>query len=786
MNENKIRVWSMQQRRAATKRDQVVARPKQSAADRNEGIAGDSPRSGEETDVAALRRKLDALALARAVDEAAIAQLRQALAGHSEHAAAREAAFEAFIVEHRTVTRSITWRLLRPFRGFATLVGRKKKPSTLPLPAITASAPAIDIRIATATDIGIVPATPPVTTADPPPPVAFPDLFDLKAYEPTAAVAVVVHIYYPELADGVLAVLPHLPEAHDAYISLVTGKSDHLAPELQARYPRARILTFPNHGRDVYPFVALVNTGVLCKYRFVLKVHTKKSPHRRDGDAWRQSLIGEIAGSRERVRQVMALMENDPDCAFVVAAGNRLTMEYLGSNFGLLFRLLARLDYVFDPDKMSFPAGSIFWVNPFVLRLLQSLGLGVADFDAEVGQIDGTMAHAVERIIGILARASGMEIVTADELDGAAERARATAAVPGAATRIVAFYLPQYHPIPENDAWWGKGFTEWSNVAKARPQFDGHFQPRLPADLGFYDLRLDTVRDAQADLARAYGIDAFCYYYYWFDGRPLLDMPLERMLVTGRPDLPFCLCWANENWTRSWDGLNKEVLVAQHYSRETIPAFARDVGRVMADGRYLRLAGKPVLLVYRITDIPDYRAAVREWRTIWRQMGIGEVHLGAVRFWTHDLPETPAEAGLDAYVDFPPHGVRTLRVDDRLSGKPDSFEGAVFSYDAAIAGDLERYALPPRYPVHRGLMMGWDNTARRGYKATIFHGASPARFRDWLRRVLLQEERRSDGRDSLVFINAWNEWAEGTYLEPDTRYGLGWLEAVAGARSGRS
>ncbi len=207
---------------------------------------------------------------------------------------------------------------------------------------------------------------------------------------------------------------------------------------------------------------------------------------------------------------------------------------------------------------------------------------------------------------------------------------------------------------------------------------------------------------------------------------------------------------------------------------------------MMADRRYLRFAGKPVLLVYRITDIPDYRAAVREWRAIWREMGIGEVHLGAVRFWTHDLPERPDEAGLDAFVDFPPHGVRTLRLDATLAGKPADFEGAVFSYDAAIEGDLERYAEPPPYPVHRGLMMGWDNTARRGAKATIFHGASPARFRYWLRHVLQQEQQRSGGAEALVFINAWNEWAEGTYLEPDTRYGLGWLEAVRSSRIGRS
>ena len=767
----------MQHRRVAAKGKPGVIRPEPAAEDASESAAGAPHGADSSEDVAMLRRTLNELAAARAVDRAALAHLRQALA-------ARDGAFEALAAEHRRLTRSISWRATRPLRGIARLFGRTGGKTPEPPAPAPGVAPAPGAPRPPAVAINGTTGLPPATTAGLPPPEAFPDLFDLKAFEATAGIAVVVHIYYPELADQVLAVLSRLPDEHDAYISLVIDKSDHLAADLRARYPRARILTFPNHGRDVYPFVALVNTGVLCKYRFVLKVHTKKSPHREDGDAWRQSLIGEIAGSRARVDQVMALMETDPDCALVVAAGNRMTMEHLGSNLDLLYRLLARLDYAFDPDNLSFPAGSIFWVNPFVLRLLQSLGLGVADFEPEDGRIDGTMAHAVERLIGILARASGMDIVTSDELDGALEHAKAAVAQPRA-TRLVAFYLPQYHPIPENDAWWGKGFTEWSNVARARPQFDGHYQPRLPADLGYYDLRVDAVAEAQAELARRHGIDAFCYYYYWFDGRPLLDMPLERMLAAKRPDLPFCLCWANENWTRSWDGLNKEVLIAQDYRPDAIPAFARTVGRMMADRRYLRLGGKPVLLVYRITDIPDYRAAVRAWRAIWRETGIGEVHLAAVRFWTHELPDSPEEAGLDAYVDFPPHGVRTLRVDAALTGEPADFEGAVYSYEAVIAGDLERYAEAPPFPVHRGLMMGWDNTARRGNRATIFHGASPARLRYWLRHVLRQEADRSDGAERLVFINAWNEWAEGTYLEPDSRYGRGWLEAVRSSRIGR-
>jgi glycosyltransferase involved in cell wall biosynthesis/GT2 family glycosyltransferase len=350
--------------------------------------------------------------------------------------------------------------------------------------------------------------------------------------------------------------------------------------------------------------------------------------------------------------------------------------------------------------------------------------------------------------------------------------------------KSIAFYLPQYHPIPENDLWWGPGFTEWTNVTRGRALFEQHDQPRRPGAMGYYDLRAPEVRKAQADLAREYGVHGFAYYFYWFDGKRLLNQPIEAMLKSGEPDFPFCICWANEHWSRNWDGQNRHVLMAQNYSMESCKAFIQDVIPFMQDERYIRHDGKPVLIIYRTTQIPNWRTVAKMWREECRKAGLGEIHLCAVRFGLEPLEGQPAAHGLDAYVLFPPH--ETVREDlrDQVRGLHPEFGGELFSYEAMAAGDVERFEDGYPWPVHRGATMAWDNTARRKFAARIFHGATPSRFRRWLREILRQEDAHNPSSESLVFLNAWNEWAEGTVLEPDERWGEGYLEAVRSALQG--
>lgn len=340
---------------------------------------------------------------------------------------------------------------------------------------------------------------------------------------------------------------------------------------------------------------------------------------------------------------------------------------------------------------------------------------------------------------------------------------------------LVAFYLPQFHPIPENDAWWGEGFTEWHNVTRALPQFEGHAQPRLPAELGFYDLRLSTVMHKQMQLARDYGIGAFCSYFYWFAGKTLLEAPLQQWLADPSLDLPLCLCWGNENWSRRWDGRADDILIGQQHSAEDDIAFIEHVARYLTDPRYLRVDGKPLLLVYRPSLLPDAKATASRWRDWCRKHGIGELQLAYVQSFDR---VDPRAIGFDAAVEFPPNNTTLDPITARQRLINTGYSGSVFDWrELAQASMTQREPGYPRYP---GVNPAWDNEPRRNGRGRVFTHASPRGYRDWLRHAIAMARRRFASQP-LVFINAWNEWAEGAVLEPDTRLGHAWLQATRDA-----
>lgn len=348
--------------------------------------------------------------------------------------------------------------------------------------------------------------------------------------------------------------------------------------------------------------------------------------------------------------------------------------------------------------------------------------------------------------------------------------------------RLIAFYLPQFHPCAENDAWWGRGFTEWTNVTRARPLFPGHVQPRLPADLGFYDLRLAEAREAQADMARRAGISAFCYYHYWFAGKRLLNRPLDEVIAARTPDFPFCVCWANESWTRRWDGLDEEVLIQQRYDGVEPEDFLRDLLPALRDPRYLRVNGRPLLLVYRPEAIPDIARWTERWRRFAAAEGLGDLYLCRVHAFSQDAPDT---IGFDAAVEFPPLGgllEKTLLDPAEVSALAGSgFAGLMADYRRFAA--LAAAAPAPSFRRFRGVMPSWDNTPRRGNRALLFRGATPDDYEAWLASALLNCMREQRGEERLVFINAWNEWAEGCHLEPDAHFGERFLNATRSAMS---
>ncbi|WP_343649595.1 glycoside hydrolase family 99-like domain-containing protein [Stenotrophomonas sp.] len=343
---------------------------------------------------------------------------------------------------------------------------------------------------------------------------------------------------------------------------------------------------------------------------------------------------------------------------------------------------------------------------------------------------------------------------------------------------LVAFYLPQFHTFAENDAWWGKGFTEWRNVTRALPQFEGHIQPRLPADLGFYDLRNPQVMRDQAQLAAEHGIGAFCFYYYWFSGRTLMEDPLQQWLDDDSITLPFCLCWANENWARRWDGRDDDILIGQQHSADDDLAFIAHVAPYLRDRRALKVDGRPMLLVYRPNLLPDARATAERWRRWCRDNGVGEIHLAYVQGF--ERPD-PRDIGFDAAVEFPPNmsNPRSLSAQQWLLN-PD-FNGDVRDW-RELASEIAARPLPD-YPLYPGVNPGWDNEARRSGRGRVYLHASPRGYRDWLRSTVHERLAQAPQHQRMVFINAWNEWAEGAVLEPDARLGHAWLQATREALS---
>ena len=359
--------------------------------------------------------------------------------------------------------------------------------------------------------------------------------------------------------------------------------------------------------------------------------------------------------------------------------------------------------------------------------------------------------------------------------------------------KLIAFNLPQFHPIPENDEWWGKGFTEWTNVVKGKALFKGHDQPHLPADLGFYDLRLPEAREAQAAMARAYGIHGFCYYHYWFNGRRLLERPVNEVCASGKPDFPFCLCWANENWTRAWDGGESAILMQQVYSESDDLNHIRSLIPIFQDKRYVKVDGKPLFLVYRVNRIPHPQRTTEIWRHEAVKAGLPGLFLVRVESF-FDESGNPMELGFDAALEFQPRhkllsALRTPRLKWRIRDKISMVFRAFVNHTIINYGDLVNRSIAmelPPYPFIRCVCPGWDNTVRRKREGLILRGSTPNEYERWLTHTIRQASSAPSNAmhdQTLVFINAWNEWAEGNHLEPCQRWGRAYLDATLKALS---
>lgn len=348
--------------------------------------------------------------------------------------------------------------------------------------------------------------------------------------------------------------------------------------------------------------------------------------------------------------------------------------------------------------------------------------------------------------------------------------------------KAMALYLPQFHSFPENDAWWGTGFTEWRNVARGAPRFQGHYQPRIPEELGHYNLVESDTLARQAAMAREAGLEGFCFYYYWFNGKRVLEKPLDRLLADPGIDISFMLMWANENWTRRWDGFETDILLRQDYNEAEEDALLADWCRYFADPRYLRVEGRPLFILYRPGLIPDPRETIARWRRrLKEEFGVEPWFFMTQAFGAHD----PREFGMDGAMEFPPHklAVGVPPITGAVNVTDYRFTGTVIAYDHIVARAAAQG--PEPYPLLRGVMPSWDNDARRQGGGTAYHDSTPAKYEAWLNEAVDYARAHPFRGASIIFINAWNQWAEAAYLEPDVHYGGAYLNATARALTRR-
>lgn len=343
--------------------------------------------------------------------------------------------------------------------------------------------------------------------------------------------------------------------------------------------------------------------------------------------------------------------------------------------------------------------------------------------------------------------------------------------------KLIAFYLPQFHTFKENDEWHGKGFSEWTNVTKAIPQFTGHNQPQLPIDVGFYDLSTDKVMYRQIELAKNYGIYGFCFHYYWFSGKRLMEKPIFNYLNNKELDLPFCLCFANENWSKNWDGGDKEVLIEQKFLEDDPKQFAQDIMPFFEDERYIKINNKPILVVYKpqLFKKEILKNFVYELNKKAKENGLDGVYLIMAK--TQDIETNPEEFFMDAVVEFPPHIIdRYAKQVIKKTYLNPSFNGRIFDMEEFIKN--QEFLYETDFKLYKTVFPSWDNTARKAYTGASVFEISPELYKKWLKDCIDWTKENNNKDEQFIFINAWNEWAEGAHLEPDQKYGYAYLQAT--------
>ena len=612
--------------------------------------------------------------------------------------------------------------------------------------------------------------------------------------------AVHLHLFHLDQTALWVTRLNAIQRPFDLFISISeTDRSEQYALNNQfkgalTQVDQIQIEAVPNRGRDLAPMIMTFGKR-LQRYQVIGHFHSKVSPHNHALSHWRDDILDLLLDTADQngqsVEQIMDLLTTRASVVYPEAC-DALLEDHSGwaGNWDLARELCKRhsLCDLKAYSRVEFPRGSMFWARTANLAPLLNLPLDWKDFPREPIAADGTLAHALERLLLVVADQGDGELIRLHQGDSLQDKPHYESPMdfshlPRPHVRALAFYLPQFHPIPENDLWHGKGFTEWTKVRASTPLFAGHYQQHQPhPDIGYYLLNSPEPLKHQADLLNRAGLAGMVFYHYWFSGKLILEEPAHMLLAHPEIAMPFAFCWANENWTRRWDGNNQDVLLEQIYSARDAEAFITYLIPFMKDPRYLRVEGRPILLIYRPADLPEDVDYLGIWRACCEAAGLASPY--CIGVLTRGARQ-PAALGMDAGVERVLHdwgGGAIPEIKDQV----DAFQplyGSVLDYDA-VASHYEVQSFSCDATVFRSVIPQWDNTPRYGQRANVVHGSTPARYEQWLRRVVEYTAEHMSGDSQLVFINAWNEWAEGAHLEPDTQHGYAYLNATGRALYG--
>lgn len=823
-------------RRVLTEREECVSRQRQQIEELTQEIAAHRQTLTErEERISRLNQEIDELQQTLATRYARISTLEQNLAERQEQAAALQEELAAATANLTTAHQQIealqsstSWRITAPLRHISTrmravlqnarhfnatarahggliVVGRKalrvwRREGIAGLRARWHRSPQ-------------APSAPIAPQALPPnPPLEAASTFQVVpryidpqcdrqqprlAAEPT--VAIHLHLFYPDMRDEFVTRLAPMPCTFDLFISVPQGwdGAAELTAELRTSLPQVGQIVVepvPNRGRDIAPLIIQFGER-LASYTVIAHFHSKKSPHCDQLAGWCKDLLDLLIGpphsSGGRLAQILTLLQDDAKLIYPEGQP-RIIKDRTGwgGNYPLAQELLEKytdLD-IADFPVVEFPEGSMFWARGASMSQLLRLPLSWKDFPAEPIPADGTLAHALERLLLILPSASPGRFYRLHHGDSIhdyrhyEEQRDFTQTRTHHDIKVLSYYLPQFHPIPENDRWHGKGFTEWTKVRAANPLFEGHYQQHIPhPDLGCYLLDHPDVLRKQAEMMHKAGVDGQVFYHYWFTGKLILEEPARMLLEHPDIQMPFCFCWANENWTRRWDGNDDDILLKQDYSGADARAFIQYLIPFFRDERYIRIEDRPVLFIYRASSIPDVRQYLDIWAAECAGHGLPRPYVVAVL--TRGA-EDPREFDMDAGVERVLHDWTAGAVADiRHELRPyEPLRGSVLPY-AQVAQFYRNQTQAQPFTWFRSLAPIWDNTARYGADALMVHGSTPQLFQEWLEQSIAHARAHLPPDRRLIVVNAWNEWAEGAHLEPDTRYGYAYLNAIGRALS---